>query len=84
MAEKKFIPYTIVAGDGISGMSRAAIRQLDESMKPTQPEQDEQSIQQNKYTRDPRATVQLPNGRWVTPEQAHQLEIMLKQREMLR
>ena len=82
MAEKKFTPFTIVAGDGISGRSRAAIKQLDMESQPRQ--QEEQSIQRNEYTKDPRATIQLPDGRWVTPEQAQQLQMMLQRQEMLR
>ena len=80
MAEKKFTPFTIVAGDGISGRSREQIRQLDESMKPAQPQQ-EQSIQRNEYSKDPRATIQLPDGRWITPEQHQQLMIMLQRQQ---
>ena len=78
MAEKKFTPFTIVAGDGISGRSRAAIKQLDME---SQPRQQEQSIQRNESSRDPRATIQLPDGRWVTPEQHQQLMIMLQRQQ---
>jgi hypothetical protein len=80
MAEKKFTPFTIVAGDGISGRSRAAIQKLDRDGR-LLPQEDMQTNQQNVNTKDPRATIQLPDGRWVTPEQHQQLMIMLQRQQ---
>ena len=83
-----FIPYSITSmknlinsarGNGLSAQTNAGLKQLDTEL--AGPQQAPQPQQPN-YKLDPstQGLVQLPNGQWVTPQAAQQLEQVLRNR----
>ena len=78
-AEKEFKPYGfILAANGISPQTQAGLLRLEEQMKP---QAQVQAVGVGGVQSDPRATIQLPNGQYVTPEQYQKLLEVLKKRK---
>jgi len=69
----EFFGAPIQVAGGVSARSKAAIKQLDDSMKGEDKEEEETSEQKNESSKKPGATIQLPNGTWITPEENKKL-----------
>ena len=66
-----------VAASGISPQTAAELMRLEQQF---QKKPDVIPMGVGGVQKDPRATIQLPNGQFVTPEQYQQLLLKLKQR----
>ena len=76
-AEKKFIPYTMVADSGLSAQTQAGLLRLEQEMTP-QRKTDVAPVQTMQSTK---GMVQLPSGQFVTPEQYQMLLQKLRKRK---
>ena len=77
-AEKTFTPYSIIVA-GISAPTQAAINQLYRDMKGIQPTVRQPVL--NQTMESTQGMVQLPNGKFVTPEQYQKLMEKLRKRK---
>ena len=81
MDKGKFIPFVVAErrNNGLSPQTVKGLYELEQSMKPAR-------IPPVQYKggmgtlRRPEATIQLPNGDWVTPQEYEQLQRLLQQR----
>ena len=79
MKNGKFIPF-VVAEKGISPQTAKGLYELEQQIQPQQPTPPVQYPGGMGTQRRQGATIKLPNGEWVTPQEYEALQRMLQQR----
>jgi hypothetical protein len=82
MDKGKFIPFVVAEkrNTGISPQTAKGLYELEQQMKPARVEPPVQYKGGMGTLRRPEATIRLPNGDWVTPQEYEQLLQLLQQR----
>lgn len=80
MNKGKFIPFVVAERRGLSPQTVKGLYELEQQMKPARVEPPVQYKGGMGTPRRPEATIRLPNGDWVTPQEYEQLQQLLQQR----